>query len=240
MCLFIETIRVEDGTVYNIDYHTERLNRTRAAFWKDCAPLDLREFVSLDSLQSSQQSLQSPQSSQSLQFSQSSQFSRALSPLHSLQSTQSLAGIHKCRVLYGREIEEITCTPYQMREVSSLRLIAADTVDYTYKSANRDELNALYARRGVADDVLIVKDGFLTDTSIANVALYDEKMEMWCTPSRPLLRGTKRAELIDKKIIVEREIPQSHLGEYSKIMLFNAMIDWGRIILPIDTGHLIL
>ena len=231
MCLFIETIRVEDGTVYNIDYHTERLNRTRAAFWKDCAPLDLREFVSLDSLQSSQQSLQSPQSSQSLQ---------TLSSLHSLQSVQSLAGIYKCRVLYGREIEEITYAPYQMREVSSLRLIAADTVDYTYKSANRDELNALYARRGVADDVLIVKDGFLTDTSIANVALYDEKMEMWCTPSRPLLRGTKRAELIDKKIIVEREIPQAHLGEYSKIMLFNAMIDWGRIILPIDTGHIIL
>lgn len=231
MCLFIETIRVEDGMVYNLDYHTERLNRTRAAFWKDCAPLDLREFISLDSLQSSQQSLQSPQSSQS---------PRALTPLHSFQFPQPLAGIHKCRVLYGREIEEITCVPYQMHAVSSLRLIAADAVDYTYKSTNRDELNALYARRGVADDVLIVKNGYLTDTSIANVALYDEKMKMWCTPSRPLLRGTKRAELIDKKIIVERDIPQVHLGEYSKIMLFNAMIDWGRIVLPIDSGHIIL
>lgn len=234
MCLFIETIRVENGTVYNLDYHTERLNRTRAAFWKDCAPLDLREFLSLDSLQSSQQSSQQSQSPQS------SQSPRALIPLHSFQFPQSLAGIHKCRVLYGREIEEITYAPYQMREVSSLRLIAADGVDYTYKSANRDELNALYARRGVADDVLIVKDGFLTDTSIANVALYDEKMKMWCTPSRPLLRGTKRAELIDKKIIVKRDIPQVHLGEYSKIMLFNAMVDWGRIVLPIDAGHLIL
>lgn len=219
--------------VYNLDYHTERLNRTRAAFWKDCAPLDLREFLSLDSLAplNSQQSLQSPQSSQS---------PRALTPLHSFQFPQPLAGIHKCRVLYGREIEEITYAPYQMREVSSLRLIAADAVDYTYKSTNRDELNALYARRGVADDVLIVKNGYLTDTSIANVALYDEKMKMWCTPSRPLLRGTRRAELMDKKIIVERDIPQVHLGEYSKIMLFNAMIDWGRIVLPIDSGHIIL
>ena len=230
MCLFIETIRVEDGMVYNLDYHTERLNRTRAAFWKDCAPLDLREFLSLAPL-NSQQSLQSPQSSQS---------PRALTPLHSFQFPQPLAGIHKCRVLYGREIEEITYAPYQMREVSSLRLIAADAVDYTYKSTNRDELNALYARRGVADDVLIVKNGYLTDTSIANVALYDEKMKMWCTPSRPLLRGTRRAELMDKKIIVERDIPQVHLGEYSKIMLFNAMIDWERIVLPIDSGHIIL
>lgn len=236
MCLFIETIRVEDGMVYNLDYHTERLNRTRAAFWKDCAPLDLREFLSLDSLNSlaplnSQQSLQSPQSSQS---------PRALTPLHSFQFPQSLAGIYKCRVLYGREIEEITYAPYQMRAVSSLRLIAADAVDYTYKSTNRNELNALYARRGVADDVLIVKNGYLTDTSIANVALYDDKMKVWCTPSRPLLRGTRRAELMDKKIIVERDIPQVHLGEYSKIMLFNAMIDWGRIVLPIDSGHIIL
>ena len=41
MCLFIETIRVEDGQVYNLPYHVERLNRTRAAFWKDISPIDL-------------------------------------------------------------------------------------------------------------------------------------------------------------------------------------------------------
>lgn len=198
MCLFIETIRIEDGKVYNLDYHIERFDRTRAAFWKGSAPIDLRTLV----------------------------------------SPQSLAGIYKCRVVYGREIEEITYVPYQMRDVSSLRLVVADTVDYTYKSTNRENLNALYAQRKMADDVLIVKDGCLTDTSIANVALYDGKM--WCTPSRPLLRGTKRAELLDKKIIVEKDIPQAHLGEYSKIMLFNAMIDWGRIILPVDDKHLIL
>lgn len=198
MCLFIETIRIEDGKVYNLDYHIERFDRTRAAFWKGSAPIDLRTLV----------------------------------------SPQSLAGIYKCRVVYGREIEEITYVPYQMRDVSSLRLVVADTVDYTYKSTNRENLNALYAQRKMADDVLIVKDGCLTDTSIANVALYDGKV--WCTPSHPLLRGTKRAELLDKKIIVEKDIPQAHLGEYSKIMLFNAMIDWGRIILPVDDKHLIL
>ena len=198
MCPFIETIRIEDGKIYNLDYHIERFNRTRAAFWKDSAPLDLRTFV----------------------------------------SPQSLAGMYKCRIVYGREIEEITYAPYQMRDVFSLRLVVADTVDYTYKSTNRENLNVLYAHRQMADDVLIVKDGCLTDTSIANVALYDGKM--WCTPARPLLRGTKRAELLDKKIIVEKDIPQAHLGEYSKIMLFNAMIDWGRIILPVDDKHLIL
>lgn len=43
---FIETIRIEDGQIYNLDYHTERFNETRAAFWKDSTPLDLREFIS--------------------------------------------------------------------------------------------------------------------------------------------------------------------------------------------------
>ena len=104
MCPFIETIRIEDGKIYNLDYHTERFNRTRAAFWKDSTPLDLQEFI----------------------------------------SPQSLQGTHKCRIVYGREIEEITYAPYQMREVSSLRLVVADTIDYTYKSTNREELNILY------------------------------------------------------------------------------------------------
>ena len=198
MCLFIETIRIEDGKVYTLDYHIERFDRTRAIFWKDSAPIDLRALI----------------------------------------SPQSLAGVYKGRVVYGKEIEEITYVPYQMRDVSSLRLVVADTVDYTYKSTNRENLNALYAQRKTADDVLIVKDGCLTDTSIANVALYDGKM--WCTPSHPLLRGKKRAELMDKNIIVEKDIPQAHLGKYSKIMLFNAMIDWGCIILPVDDKHLIL
>ena len=50
MCLFIETIRVEDGQVYNLPYHVERLNRTRAAFWKDISPIDLTGIISSQSL----------------------------------------------------------------------------------------------------------------------------------------------------------------------------------------------
>ena len=50
MCLFIETIRVEDGQVYNMPYHVERLNRTRAAFWKDISPIDLTGIISSQSL----------------------------------------------------------------------------------------------------------------------------------------------------------------------------------------------
>jgi len=177
---FIETIRIEDGQIYNLDYHTERFNETRAAFWKDSTPLDLREFI----------------------------------------SPPTLNGIHKCRI------------------VSSLHLVVSDTIDYTYKSAHREELNALYTQKGMADDILIVRNGYLTDTSIANVALYDG--DTWFTPAHPLLRGTKRSEFLDRQLIVEKDIPQICLKDYSHIMLFNAMIDWKHIILPINEKHLIL
>ena len=41
----------------------------------------------------------------------------------------------------------VTYAPYQMRQVSSLHLVVSDTIDYTYKSAHREELNALYAQK---------------------------------------------------------------------------------------------
>ena len=66
-------------------------------------------------------------------------------------SPQSLEGIWKCRIAYGKAIEEITYVPYQRRKVSSLRLVTSDTIDYTYKSTNREELNSLYAQRETAD-----------------------------------------------------------------------------------------
>lgn len=72
----------------------------------------------------------------------------------------------------------------------------SDTIDYRYKSTDRKELEALYALRGNQDDVLIVRNNLLTDTSIANVAL--EKEGVWYTPRTPLLKGTKRALLLEQ------------------------------------------
>ena len=190
---FIETIRIEDGQIYNLDYHTERFNETRAAFWKDSTPLDLREFI----------------------------------------SPPTLNGIHKCRIVYGKEVEEVTYAPYQMRQVSSLHLVVSDTIDYTYKSAHREELNALYAQKGMADDILIVRNGYLTDTSIANVALYDG--DTWFTPAHPLLRGTKRSEFLDRQLIVEKDIPQICLKPqvcHKQTLCKTARVRRGTMVLP--------
>ena len=126
--------------------------------------------------------------------------------LHSICETGICkAGIVKARVVYGEKgIEDISYSPYAMRHVHSLALMQADHIDYTYKSAGREPLNRLFALRGACDDILIVKQGLLTDTSIANIALSDGTH--WYTPAHPLLKGTRRAALLEEGILQEKDI----------------------------------
>lgn len=108
---------------------------------------------------------------------------------HALQLADFLppvpeSGIHKLRIVYGQDgIEDVTCTPYLLRPVRSLALIQADDIGYTYKSTDRQVLDRLFAQRGSCDDILIVRRHLLTDTSIANIALFDGKH--WHTPQSP-------------------------------------------------------
>ena len=133
----------------------------------------------------------------------------------------------RCRVVYGKEISKIEYLPYHMRKVNSLKLLDCDTVDYNYKLADRSVLNELFAQRGKADDVLIVRNGLLTDTTIANIALFDGVN--WYTPAYPLLRGTRRQNLLEHGLIRERQILVDDVSRYKKIRLFNAMIPFGKI-----------
>ena len=150
-----------------------------------------------------------------------------------------LPGVAKWRLVYdGTGVCESVCVPYQMREVRTLRLVRADRLDYAYKFEDRSALSACMALRGEADDVLVVRDGRITDTSIANVALWDGTH--WCTPEHPLLCGVKRRSLLESRRIVERDIRVEELHRYTRIRLFNAMIEWGDIDFSIDNGQLIM
>lgn len=133
----------------------------------------------------------------------------------------------RCRVAYGRDVESVEFFPYQIRPVHSLQLVRGGQIEYRRKRADRSELNALFACRGEADDVLIVRGGLLTDTSIANIALGDGTG--WYTPASPLLEGTQRACLLDAGMIRPLDIHADDLSRFQKIRLFNAMIDFGEI-----------
>ena len=136
--------------------------------------------------------------------------------------------IHKCRLSYGKDIEIIKWEPYTQRTIHKIQRVYHDNIDYRYKYEDRNELNSLYAQRKDADDILIIKDGLVTDSYYCNVAFFDGNA--WLTPNSPLLPGTQRAFLLDSGIIKEAEIRESDLGKFSKVRLFNAMIDWEKAV----------
>lgn len=136
-------------------------------------------------------------------------------------------GIFKVRVVYGAkgDVEAVEYAPYTMREIHSLQVVEDDDIDYTYKSCNRSRLSQLAARKGTCDEVIIIKNGLITDTSFTNLAIYDGKY--WLTPKHPLLLGTKRAYLLERGIIKEADITLEDLKKAQKVSLFNAMIEFG-------------
>ncbi len=132
--------------------------------------------------------------------------------------------LYKCRVLYGRNIERVEFEAYAPRSVRSLKLVEVGSLDYKYKYADRTALNALFAQRGHADDVLMVRDGLVTDTSYANVAFFDG--QNWLTPAQPLLEGTRRAKLIAEGRIMPKKISADDLSRFVCARLMNAMLDF--------------
>lgn len=139
----------------------------------------------------------------------------------------------RCRIVYDTEIRSVEFFPYQIRLVKTLRLVEDNQVDYGCKYADRSALNRCFAQRGACDDVLIVQNGDVTDTTIANVAFWNG--ETWFTPSTPLLKGTMRASLLDSHQIQEAKIRVEDLSHFSRLRLFNAMISFGEIELPIQS-----
>ena len=135
-----------------------------------------------------------------------------------------LEGLYRCRLLYTSSDVSVTYHEYEKRKISSLKLIFHNEIEYPEKSSYRDEIDALFEKRDDADDILIIKDLLVCDTSIANIALY--RSGMWITPKSPLLKGTTRARLIDEGKIVEADIKVSELRTFSQVALLNAMIDF--------------
>jgi 4-amino-4-deoxychorismate lyase len=80
-------------------------------------------------------------------------------------------GVYKCRIVYGEQIEDVTFQPYMPKLLRSLRLVTDDKANYSYKYENRAMLELLLTQKGEADDILIVRDHCITDTSYSNVAL---------------------------------------------------------------------
>ena len=134
-------------------------------------------------------------------------------------------GLYRCRLVYDKENIEVAYHEYKKREIKSLKLIFENDIEYAQKSTDRKGIEALFKAREEGDDILVIKNLFVTDTSIANIAFQTSSGE-WVTPRNPLLKGTTRARLLDEGKIKEADIKVQELRGFSKVALLNAMIDF--------------
>lgn len=243
MYQFIETICYENGGFHNILHHEERMRRTRLHFFgrKDQLSLEsaltgsLAGFHAVADLQSAPFPC-APADLQSAVFQKSLSGAHADTDLQSapfqsgnladtnLQSApnQTTHQKVKCRISYAETIESIEFEPYIPKVIQSLQLVYDDRIDYGYKYKDRSVLNALLERRGDADEILIVKNGLVTDTSYSNIVfLRDGK---WFTPQVPLLSGTRRADYLQKRLIFPLNIAPGEIGQFEEARLINAML----------------
>lgn len=138
--------------------------------------------------------------------------------------------IYKVRVCYSAESIDVEYANYSPRIISSIRLVATEQFDYSYKYQDRSVFNDLL-KKSNSDEIIITVDGNVTDASYANLAFWDGCQ--WLTPDTPLLNGVKRQFLIKQGLIKEERIGIANTKKFEKVSLINAMLDLGEVELEV-------
>ena len=131
------------------------------------------------------------------------------------------SGVYRAKLIYNVSILSLDYYPYTLRKIEQISIVESD-IDYNYKYLDRALLDSLLTEKSSSDEILLTRDGLLTDTTIANIALRRE--DRWYTPAQPLLEGTTRARLIDSGFLLPIDIEVSTIESYDGLALMNAMI----------------
>lgn len=185
---FVESIKVKDGIIENIEYHNRRFEFTMLSFFKSAWKINLADLITVPE--------------------------------------KYTKGVYKCRVVYSSGIEKIEFTPYSKRYIRTVKLVYDNEIDYTFKYEDKSSLDKLKALYPDYDEILIVKNGMVTDSSFSNIAFFNGTE--WLTPAVPLLKGTKREKLISDGFIYPVAIRPDDIHDYKKISFINAMLDLGE------------
>jgi 4-amino-4-deoxychorismate lyase len=131
------------------------------------------------------------------------------------------SGIVKFRFEYDYSGSKSEFSFYNKKLITSLKLIHCDSLDYSFKKTDRASIEKLLQLREDCDDIIIIKNGKVTDTSFSNVVLFDGIK--WITPDEPLLNGTTRQRLIFENRIEAKPVLYCDLFKFKKLVLLNAM-----------------
>ena len=136
-------------------------------------------------------------------------------------SPEYSVGLVRCNIHYKRDMQVVSFKKYEERIIRSLKMVEGNDVDYHLKYADRSALASLFSKRGTADEIIIVKNGLITDTSMSNLIFFDGKN--WVTPAHPLLKGTCRERLLAEGWLIEQDIHPGDLNKFMGCKLINAM-----------------
>jgi len=130
--------------------------------------------------------------------------------------------LYRCKVIYDTDIKSVDFYPYTPKNIKSFKIIHSD-IKYNYKYADRYNIDSLFEKRGDCDEILIAdEEGFLKDTSIANIALKIDGI--WHTPKHPLLKGTMREKFIEDNILKLYQLKIKDIQKLESFAIMNAMI----------------
>jgi len=130
-------------------------------------------------------------------------------------------GLYRCRVIYAESIEKIEYLPYSRQEKKLFATVEFEG-SYEYKYSERGEFEILTQLYPDVDELILCKNGLLTDTTTANIALL--KNGKWLTPASPLLEGTTRERLLEEGFLSTANIYIDEIDSFDGFALMNAMI----------------
>lgn len=131
--------------------------------------------------------------------------------------------VYKLRITYDTKIREYSFSEYHPKSISSLQCVVDNHISYSHKFEDRSRIQILFSRKGQADDIVILKNGLVTDSSYTNLAFL--KKGKWYTPDTPLLPGSKRAFYLNKGKLEETRITLENLKSFEGVCLINAFLD---------------
>jgi len=134
--MLLETLKIQNGRICNLDLHNERMYRSR----KELLGVSRYDDISL---------------------------------LQEVQKIPVSETVIKARIIYAERIIRVEWNYYERRIVRSLMPVEDNEIEYDYKFEDRSWLNRLFERRGECDDIIIVKNGLVTDSSYSNLAFSD-------------------------------------------------------------------
>lgn len=135
-----------------------------------------------------------------------------------------------CRIKlsYYHDTFNVEYFKYTPKTIHTIKCITIDSsFDYSYKYLNRDYFHKLQQQNRPFDELLLIQNGYITDTLIANVAFYKEGK--WFTPKKPLLAGTTRSRLIKDKFLIPINITQEDITDFTSFAVMNAMVGFKEL-----------